>query len=316
MSADVGLRPPSGGASSFLKTWLIAVRPFAYTGSVGAVLLGLGLCVDAGIDIQWGLLALTLVGVVCFHTGANLLNDAYDYRRGLDREVLPLSGAIVRGLLTESQVRRGGILFLVVGSLCGLALTWAAGWVVLALGCLGSLIAWGYTGPGLCLKYARLGDLAIFLAFGILPVFGAWWVQTRVFSWAPFLWAVPMVSYTVGILHANNWRDIGGDSRRACHTLAGALGPRGSARYYRLLVLGPFVWVAALWGISRFVEFIPPAPWTVLLVFCALPLALGRVRIDAERDQERFVQLDGLTAQLHMVFCSLLTGGFLLGGLG
>ena len=80
----------------FFKTWLIAVRPFAYTASVLSVALGLALAYYRGAGIRWLPLAVTLVGVVLFHTAANLLNDCFDYKRGLDVEPTPVSGAVVR----------------------------------------------------------------------------------------------------------------------------------------------------------------------------------------------------------------------------
>lgn len=119
---------------SFLKTWFIAVRPFAYTASVLAVLLGLAVSYHMGYPFRWGLAIVTLLGVVSFHTAANLLNDCYDHKHGLDTEVNPVSGAVVRGLLTEKQVFRGAFLFLVIGIACGLYLFARAGWVVLLLG--------------------------------------------------------------------------------------------------------------------------------------------------------------------------------------
>ena len=117
-----------------VKTWFIAVRPFAYTASVLAVLLGLALSYHMGYPFRWGLAIVTLLGVVFFHTAANLLNDCYDHKHGLDTEVNPVSGAVVRGLLTEKQVFRGAFLFLVIGIACGLYLFARAGWVVLLLG--------------------------------------------------------------------------------------------------------------------------------------------------------------------------------------
>ena len=112
-----------------LKTWIIAARPFAYTASVLAVLLGLALSYYAGHPIRWGLLALTLAGVVLFHTATNLINDCFDFRRGLDTEVTPVSGAVVRGLLTPMQAFTGAAVLLLVG--VGIGSTWRAkrdGW--------------------------------------------------------------------------------------------------------------------------------------------------------------------------------------------
>ena len=228
------------------RKWITAVRPFAYPASCTPVLLGLAIAYHAGHAARWGRFAVTLAGVFCFHTAANLLNDVFDYRRGLDRDVRPTSGAVVRGWLTERQVLRAALGLLTVGVLCGLWLAYVTGWPILLLGVAGAVIALGYTGPGFCLKYAGLGDAAIFLTFGVLPVLGTFWVQAGSFSWLPVLWSVPLGALTVGILHANNRRDLATDPTMGCRTLASRLGEQGSARYYRLLLLGPFVFVLAL----------------------------------------------------------------------
>ncbi len=249
-----------------------------------------------------------------FHTAANLLNDCYDFRRGLDRQVNPASGAVVRGWLTDRQAFRAALLCLVLGIACGLVLVRLAGWPVLALGLAGTLLVLGYTRAGFCLKFAGLGDLAIFAAFGALPVLGAWWVQTERFAWPPVLWSLPMVSYTVGILHANNWRDIDSDAARGCRPFAVRLGPRGSQRYYRFLMLAPFLFVAAALLLDRFTPLPIRAPLPLLLVFLALPLAARLALTDWNRHPDTFVMLDAKTAQMHLLFGILLTAGFLLAG--
>jgi 1,4-dihydroxy-2-naphthoate octaprenyltransferase len=288
---------------------VVAVRPFAYTGSVLAVLFGLALAYYDGFPIRWGLFALTVVGVACFHTAANLLNDCFDYLRGLDRQVNPVSGAVVRGLITPWQAFRAAALCLVVGVAIGLYLTSVAGWVVFVLGVVGTALVLGYTTPGFCLKFAGLGSAAIFLAFGALSVFGTYYVQTRTFSWMPILWSVPVVLLTVGILHGNNWRDIGSDPAQGCRTLASRLGDRGSAVVYHALVLGPFAFI-----VLYFLAGLSPA--TAFLGFLALPMAVQLLRNSGRRHSEAgraaFLALDAQTAKVHLVFCSLLTAAFFL----
>ncbi len=293
-----------------LKTWLIAVRPFAYTGSALAVLFGLALAHYEGYPIHWGLFALTLAGVVCFHTAANLLNDCFDYKRGLDTQVHPVSGAVVRGLITPGQALRAGALCLVVGVAIGLYLVSVAGWVVLALGLVGTGLVVGYTTPGPCLKFAGFGSAAIFLAFGALTVFGTYWVQAQTFSWMPVLWSVPVVLLTVGILHGNNWRDMASDPEQGCRTMSSRLGDRGAAVIYHILVLGPFAFI-----VLYFVAGLSPV--TAFLGFLALPLAVQVLRSSRRRHSEAgraaFCALDAQTAKLHLVFSSLLTVAFFLG---
>jgi len=303
-------------AGAFIRTWLIAVRPFAYTGSALAVVLGLSLSVYVGYPVRWGLFLVTLAGVVCLHTAANLLNDCFDHQRGLDTQAQPFSGAIVRNLLGEKQVFRGALVFAAASLLCGVFLAWRTGWPVLLLGVVGGLLTFTYTTPGFCLKYIGLGDAAIFLTFGVFPVFGTFWVQTQTFDWHPIVWSVPLVLPTVGILHANNWRDIETDSAKGCRTPAVYLKDRGSAIYYWLLVLGPFVLVAAYFVVGMLSGGKFHAPIAAFLSILALPVAVQLLRNTRERrsggEWKRFATLDAQTARLHLLFGLLLSAGFVL----
>jgi 1,4-dihydroxy-2-naphthoate octaprenyltransferase len=288
------------------------VRPFAYTASVSAVALGLALAWHAGTPIHWLRFALTLVGVLCFHTGANLLSDCWDFRRGLDTVPGPNSGAIVRDWISPGRVLRGAAVFFAVGAGCGVALAALVGWPVLALGAAGALIALLYTGPRFGLKYVGLGDLAIFLAFGPLAVLGTWLVQTGSVHPAPLLWSLPVGLLTVAILHANNWRDIETDRARACRTPAARLGPRGSRIYYRALLVGAFALTAlyVLAGLLRPAVFLAPPP--ALLALLALPVAVRLLRLSPAGDPATFAMLDAMTARLQLLFTALLLAGLTL----
>jgi len=292
---------------SGVKLWLIAARAFSFPASVVAVLLGLAVSYHLGYPIRWIPFLITLVGMVAFHTASNLLNDCYDHRRGLDTQVFPTSGAVVRGLLTEQQALRAGFACIAVGAVCGLILVKVAGPVVLLLGAIGAVLVLGYTTGRLCFKYAGLGDLAIFCAFGLLPVFGTYWVQAQQFSWQPIVWSIPLVLVTVGILHANNWRDMASDRDKGCRTIAGMLGEGGSRAYHRILVLLPFA-LTIVFILVRLVGGVDMvAPLSAIAVLLALPSALKLTRVDRTHHAEAFVALDGATAQLQLKLGLLLT---------
>jgi 1,4-dihydroxy-2-naphthoate octaprenyltransferase len=291
----------------------MATRPFAYTASALAVAIGAAISHYSGVTTKWGLLSLTMLGVLSFHTAANLLNDCFDHQRGLDTEVLPLSGAVIRGWLTEQQVIKGAIICLLIGILCGAALIVNGGWPVLALGTLGTICALGYTTPRFCFKYSGKGDAAIFLAFGFLPVFGTWWVQTSTFSWLPVLWSLPIAMLAVGILHSNNWRDLDNDARNACITIAGRLGPSASRRYFQFLILGPFGLVLAISLMGMLSESPLSSPPHALAVFAAFPYACKLAAARPDRDPALFPVIMAKTAQLHLLFGLLCAVGFVVG---
>ena len=182
--------------------------------------------------------------------------------------------------------------------------------MVLLLGAIGAVIALGYTTARFCFKYNGLGDLAIFLAFGLLPVFGTFWVQTGAFSWQPIFWSVPLCFYTVAILHANNWRDIDRDKGSKCITPAVMIGQRASSIYYSMLVLSPYAIVAVAIVGARVCPVMPDVSLWTALTALSLPLAIKAARV--KEDDPVFIMLDGKTAQLHMAFGVLLVAGHIL----
>lgn len=301
-----------------LKTWLIAVRPFAFPAPVVPILYGTVLAVAlGGAELRLPLFVLTLFAMLSLAAGTNILSDIHDYRQGLDRKPTPVSGALVRGLLTRERALRGSITCIIIGCILGAFIIIRTGWQVLAIAAAGVPIGVFYTQPPLSLKYRGLGDLAVFLAYGVLATLGAWTVQTGRLAAVPLVWSLPVSLLVVAIVHANNWRDLKTDRARGIRTFAGVLGERGSRIYYISLVAGAFTVTAALVlaaGVLRLWE--PRAPLTVLLVLLLLPMALRLIRgasIEARAsDPGALLLLDARTARLHLLFGVTLTAAFLL----
>ena len=300
--------------STALKNWLVAARPWALPASTMPVVFGTALAVVIGgarfspLRFLWA-----IVTMMALHSAANMLSDVFDFRHGLDREVTPLSGAIVRGWLTDHQVLRGSLVLFVLGTGSGLLIARVTGKSLFVVGGIGVAVGALYT----LLKARALGDLAVFLNFGLLGAAGAWVVQTNSFSWLPVLWTVPMALLVSAILHANNWRDILTDGEKRVTTVAGVLGDRGSQAYYGCLVFAPFVIDLAFISVPRLTGGpLRPMPLTFLVVLLALPSALrlwGRaVRRAAPRSPLDFIVLDGATAQHNLVFGLLSTAAVIL----
>jgi 1,4-dihydroxy-2-naphthoate octaprenyltransferase len=313
--ASESLQPeaPPGAAA----TWWLATRPFSFPASSMSVIFGAVLAVTVGgASMNWPWFVLSVLGMVCLHAAANLLNDATDFEKGLDAVVNPVSGAVVRGLLTPRQARLGALVLMLVGGLAGGVLVWAVGWPIAAIGGAGVVIGVLYSGKPTGLKYLGLGDVAVFLDFGILGALGAWTVQTGSLSWIPVIWAIPLSILVVAILHANNWRDIAGDREKRCVTVANLLGDRGSAVYYAFLLLSPFLIVVAMVALPWLTEVSPAMPWTFLVTLLALPLAARLLLKSRQRANPRnpldFLALDGATAQLNLAFGVLCTLALLL----
>jgi 1,4-dihydroxy-2-naphthoate octaprenyltransferase len=299
----------SFGKISLLKKWLIAIRPWALPASTMPVVFGTSLAVVIGrAPFRPVRFVLALLAMVILHSAANMLSDVFDFRRGLDREVTPVSGAIVRGWLSTRAVAAAAVVFFLAGSALGLVLVIMTGRTLLVIGAVGLVIGLFYT----FLKYRAFGDLAVFLNFGILGALGAWAVQAEGFSWLPAIWTVPLAMLVSAILHANNWRDTVGDRERRITTVASVLGDQGSLIYYGVLLFGPFLLFLGMMVVPRLVAGgLVPLPWTFLLTLLALPRAFalwGRaMRRHCPRQPMDFIVLDGATSQHNLLFGLLAT---------
>jgi 1,4-dihydroxy-2-naphthoate octaprenyltransferase len=297
-----------------MKRWLVAARPWSLPASTMPVVFGTALAVVIGgarfspFRFLWA-----IVTMMALHSAANMLSDVFDFRHGLDRDVTPVSGAIVRGWLTDRQVLCGSLVLFALGTGSGLLIARATGQSLFIVGGIGLAVGALYT----LLKARALGDLAVFLNFGLLGAAGAWIVQTNSFSWLPVLWTVPMALLVIAILHANNWRDILTDGEKRVTTVAGVLGDKGSHAYYGCLLFAPFVIDLAFISIPRLTGGpLRSMPLTFIVVLLALPSAFrlwGRAMRRADpRSPLDFIVLDGATAKHNLVFGLLSTAAVIL----
>lgn len=301
---------------TWFQKWRVALRLFSLPASIMPVIFGTFLAISVGgakPDFVMALAALS--GMAFLHMGANLLNDVYDYRKGIDQQVNPVSGSVVREWITPRQALCAGWLFLLGGSLLGLWIYLQVGMSILWIGLLGVLVGVFYTWGPWPLKYHALGDLAVFLNFGLLGALGAWTVQVGSPSWVPVVWAVPMSLLVIGILHANNWRDIAGDRQGKIRTVAGLLGDRHSEAYFAFLLFAPFVVIMVIMIVSWRFNFGPRMPFTFLITLLGVPTAYrllmrGHLRHQSSNPLD-FLALDGATAQYNIQFgllCVLALG--------
>ncbi len=184
------------------------------------------------------LLALeTLAAMVFLHAGANFANEYFDSRSGVDAHnpartrMNGGSGLIVAGVLPESYFRNLMLIFLVLGALLGIHLGLTTpGWFVLALGIVGVVLGYGYAAPPLRLGYRGLGEIVIGLNFGVLPVVGAYYVQTGTFSWHVLLASLPIAFAIILVLWVNEIPDIETDLAAGKRTLVNLMGRRAASR--------------------------------------------------------------------------------------
>ncbi len=293
----------------FLKKWFLAVRPFSFPASIMPLLLGTALAgVKGGVKVDLLLFTVALVAMLFLHSATNLLNDYFDYKKKIDRVETPVSGGIMKGLISPADSLRGSIVLYTAGTLLGVYLVSVAGPLLLYIGFAGVAIGVVYTQEKIfSLKYNALGDLAVFLNFGILGTLGAWVIQTGAFSWVPVIWASPIGLLVIAILHANNWRDIEGDRMGNIKTVAMILGDRGSRGYYITLLMAPFLIILFLMMAPFFIDLGEFAmPMSFGLVFLAFPSAISLIKKTESRFTAgsimEFISLDGSTARFNTIF--------------
>ncbi len=287
------------------KIWILAIRPKTLFASIGPVLAGWGLAAYTGHFKLLPALA-ALLGGVLLQIGANLANDVADFHRGADSgERLGPLRVTQAGLLTPSEVTRGMWVAFGLGALTGVYLIAVAGWPVLLIGVTAILAAIGYTGGPLPYGYYGLGDLFVFIYFGIAAVGGTYYVQAK--AWHSIIWwaAVPLGLLSVALLVVNNLRDRENDRRAGKITLAVLLGEAGTRAEYILTAFAPYLIVTLAVALKTF-------PAGALLVWLSLPVAIKAARIVLTQSGRALNAALALTGQLIFIFGALLAIGLCL----
>jgi len=247
--------------------WLEGARPRTLPASVAPVLVGSGAAAAAGGFIAWKA-ALALVVAVALQVGCNYANDYSDGIRGTDAQRVGPLRLVGSGLASPGAVKAAAFACFAVAAICGLILAATTAWWLIGLGALAIAAAWFYTGGRNPYGYRALGEVSVFVFFGLVAVLGTTYVQLRGITWPAAASAVAIGCLTCAILVANNLRDITTDEASGKRTLAVVLGDRATRELYLALMSVPYVMISLV-GLA--------APWA-LLGLLALPLALRPMR--------------------------------------
>ena len=226
---------------SALRTWLLAVRPATLPAAASGVVVGLGAALAAGTtfrpDTALGCLAVALLLQVV----ANLANDLSDFRRGADTpDRAGPTRVASAGLVTERQLEVAIGLTIGLAGLIGVWLAWVGGPAIVGLGALAIVAALAYTGGPWPYGYRGLGEVFVFVFFGLVAVVGTAYLQALRFEPLFAVAAIPVGTLTTGILVVNNLRDIPTDAAAGKRTLAVMLGRRATAVEFALLLAAAF----------------------------------------------------------------------------
>lgn len=251
--------------------------------------------------------ALALLTMVLFHAAGNLWSDVHDYLKKVDTDEAYCVKTLVSGDFSVREIRIFSLSFFAAAIISGLVLWYLSGELTLWFGVAGLLLTLIYP----LMKFHALSDIDIFLTYGILPCLGTGYVMSG--EIVPELaWVALSVGLiTVAILQLNNTRDVLTDTKAGIHTFAMLTGHKAAKIVYATEVLLPFALTAVLSLIGIF-------PIYALAVFISIPLAIKLCRLVAASSRDTLASIahvDGLTAQLVMVFALLLTASFIVAGL-
>lgn len=283
-----------------VAAWIGAARPRTLPAAVVPVVVGLALAAREG-PLDLGVAAVTLLAAILIQIGTNLANDYYDFVAGADTsERLGPRRITQAGLAAPATVRAAAFATLGAAGLAGVWLVAVGGWPILLIGVCSLVAAIAYTGGPYPLAYHGLGDVFVFVFFGLVAVNGTVLLQTGAVTALSLAVSLPVACLATAILVVNNLRDIATDARAGKRTLAVRIGAAATRLQYAVLVTAPFVVVLALVGIAG------PA---LLVTLLAVPLAVREVRTLHERDGAALNASLAGTARLHLVFGVLLALG-------
>jgi 1,4-dihydroxy-2-naphthoate polyprenyltransferase len=288
-----------------VRIWVMAARLRTLPAAVAPVLVGTAL---AGTEDRFrvGAFIAALLGAIFIQVGTNLSNDYSDARRGADTEDrLGPVRVTAGGLVPPRQVLMATYITFGLAVVCGAYLVYVAGPLLLAIGAASILAGVLYTGGPRPYGYEGLGEVFVFLFFGVAAVAGSYFAQSEQWDWEAFVLSVPVGLLASAVLVVNNVRDMETDRRAGKRTLAVRLGRERTRMLYAVMVLVPFPVVLIPWLAGSL------DAW-VLLSWLVLPIALRLIKtIHEHADGPTLNRALAGTAMMELVFCLLLSAGIL-----
>ncbi|MBT3181661.1 MAG: prenyltransferase [Deltaproteobacteria bacterium] len=284
---------------SKIRIWFRAIRPFAYPASIVPVMLGITVAWSEGFTLNYRMAILTIIGTLFAHTGGNLISDYFDFKRGIDRDgALGGSGVLLEKLLSPRDILiASAVSFFIAGVVAhyiilqiGIKLVW-----LVAGGFIAGLL---YSVPPFGFKYGALGELLVFVTFGVGITVGSYVVQAGGYSLLPVWYSIPFGLLVAAILHVNNIRDVETDVQVGVTTLAGMIGPDRSRIIYAGFVI--FAYVSLLFFIISGKIVVG----SIAAIF-TLPMAIGlvlKVWQEPHLSGEECLLMDAKTAKLALLF--------------
>ena len=282
--------------------WFLACRPKTLSVSLSPVLVGTAVAWHDSHRILWLPFLAAILGAAFIQIGTNLFNDVGDFLRGTDTpDRLGPRRATAEGWLTPGTVQAGAWFSFALAFLCGVYLVWHGGWPIVAIGLASLSAGWAYTGGPKPIAYGPLGELFVFLFFGLVAVGGSYYLQTLRLTFSALLTATLVGIHAAAVITVNNYRDRDGDQKNGKNTLVVRMGRPATKRFYAAQMLAPYALLPLFSGLG----------WLAALPLLSLPLALSLIRrFCCETPGPIFNQILAATAGLQFTFALLLSIAF------
>jgi len=296
----------NSGNISKINAWMLATRPRTLPAALAPVVLGTAMAI-ADKHFAWLPAVAALMVALLLQIGVNLANDYFDYVKGIDtQDRLGPPRVTQSGLIPAKQVKAGMLVTIILSVIPGLYLASVGGWPVILVGLFSFGAALAYSGGPFPLASHGLGDLFVFIFFGLVAVGGTYYVQALHLT--PMVWLMGAIQglLITAILVVNNLRDIHTDRRSGKRTLAVMIGERGSRIEYLLLLCTAYAIPFILWLGGR------SPVWVILPVF-SLPMAISLTRLIWKNAGGPVLnQALANTAKLALIYSLLLSVGLIL----
>ena len=217
-----------------MNKWLAGARPRTLPAAIAPVLVATSL---AASDADFAMAALALAVSLALQVGVNYANDYSDGIKGTDDNRVGPTRLVASGLASAKSVKQAAFISFAIAAVVGLVLAVFTSLWLIAVGAAAIFAAWTYTGSKRPYGYLGLGEISVFLFFGLVATIGSYYVQTQEITWQSFIVAVPMGCLACAILAINNLRDRAQDELVGKRTLAVRLGDSGARRLFIGLLL-------------------------------------------------------------------------------
>jgi 1,4-dihydroxy-2-naphthoate polyprenyltransferase len=290
---------------SKIESWFLAARPKTLLAAVVPVMVGSSLAIYSGFFF----LPYSIVALLCsilIQIGTNYTNDLYDYLKGSDTKERkgPLR-VLSAGLISVHEMKWGIFIVFLITFLLGLYLVYAAGWIVLGIGIVSIIAGLAYTAGPFPLAYNGLGDLFVFLFFGIVGTMGTFYLHHQEFTLLSFLVSLPVGALITNILVVNNFRDIEEDRNAGKNTLAVILGNTFSRIEFVVLLIISFLIPFSLFFTYDF-------SYWIFLPYLTIPIAIILIKMLYEYKDKELNKTLELTAKFSALYGLLFSIGIII----